>query len=153
MADQPFDMQISGLTEVEKVFFNLPNSTAKKAYMPALKAGGKVVAKLARMKVKAIVSNEATGTLAKNISVYSLKKYQGNFRVGVMIRRGSVNTLKVVNGAPVRVGLYGSVLEYREGGRFSWLRTSAREGTQSALAAILAEMTIRMDDAIKDAKK
>lgn len=70
-----------------------------------------------------------------------------------MIRRGSVNKYKIVRGEPVRVGLYGSVLEYRNGGKYAWLRPAAREGTQKALSAVLTELTKRLNDSLQEAKR
>lgn len=153
MADGFFDFKIAGDKDVEKVLLNLPKAHAKIAYVPALKAGGKVIRKLASQKVTSIVSNEATGTLAKSLAVYKLKTVQGNYRVAVMVRRGAVNKLKLVRGEPVRVGLYGSVLEYRDGGRFSWLRPAAREGTNAAFQAVLTEFGNRLNDSIQEAKR
>lgn len=153
MTDAFFDFKIQGDKEVEKVLLNLPKAHAKIAYVPALKAGGKIIRKLASNKVKSVVSNAATGVLAKSLSVYKLKKVQGNYRVGVMIRRGAVNKLKIVKGSPVRVGLYGSVLEYREGGKFAWLRPAAREGTNAAFQSVLTEFGKRLNDSLQEAKK
>lgn len=148
------EIKVTGLTEVEKVFFNLPTATAKKAYVPALKAGGRVIRKRASNNVKSIVSNAATGTLSRGLAVYKLKNLNGNFRVGVKVRKGLVNKLKIVKGEPVRVGLYGSVLEYGKQGQppRSWLRKAAREGKDEAMQAVAAEMSKRMPEVIKDAK-
>lgn len=153
MTNGAFDFKIQGDKEVEKVLLNLPKAHAKIAYIPALKAGGKVIRKLASQKVKSSVSNEATGTLAKSLAVYKFKTVQGVYRVGVMVRRGAVNKIKIVKGNPVRVGLYGSVLEYREGGRFAWLRPAAREGTNAAFQAVLTEFGKRLNDSIQEAKR
>lgn len=155
MADSGLQVKITGLTEVEKVFLNLPKSTAKKAYKPALRAGAKVIRKLAASNVKSIVSNDSTHTLERGLAVYILKPVNGNYRAAVMVRRGLVNKLKIVNGQPVRVGLYASVLEYGKEGQppRSWIRKAAREGTEAALSAITTEMDKRMEDAVKDAKQ
>lgn len=148
------EVKVTGLTEVERVFFNLPKSTAKKAYVPALKAGGRVIRKRAANNIKSIVSNSATHTLEKGLAVYKLKNVGGNYRVGVQVRRKLVNKLKIVKGEPVRVGLYASVLEYGKQGQppRSWIRKAAREGKDEALQAVAAEMDKLMPEVIKDAK-
>lgn len=153
MADAFFDFRLQGDKEVEKVLLNLPKAHAKIAYIPALKAGGKVIRKLASQKVKSQVSNEATGVLSKSLAVYKLKTVNGMYRVAVMIRRGSVNQYKIVKGQPVRVGLYGSVLEYRDGGKYSFMRTSAQVGELAALNAVLDEFSKRLNDSIQEAKR
>lgn len=132
---------------------NLPKAHAKLAYVPALKAGGRVVRKVASQKVKSQVSNEATGVLSRSLAVYKLKTVAGNYRVAVMIRRGAVNKLKIVRGQPVRVGLYGSVLEYRDGGRFAWLRPAAKSSTSAVIQAVLTEFTKRLNDSLQEAKR
>lgn len=155
MAQPIIEIKEAGISEVKKLFSNLPKSSAKKGYKKALKAGGTVIRKLASNKVKSLVSNEATHTLEKNIAVYSLKTINGNYRVAVQVRRGVVNTKKIVNGEPVRVGLYASVLEYGKKGQpaKSWLRSSAREGAPAALAAAEIAFYSVLQQIVDDARQ
>lgn len=154
MAAPVIGIKETGISEVKKMFSSLPKSTAKKSYKKALKAGGTVVRKLAASKVKSIVSNEATHTLEKGLAVYSLKPKNGNYRVAVQVRRGLLNTKKIVNGEPVRVGLYASVLEYGKKGQpaKSWLRSAAREGAGAALEAAEIAFYTTLQQAVDDAK-
>ena len=143
--------KIRGLDDVLKTFRQLPISTQNKATGPALRAGANVVKKAAIDNVKSEVSTESTGILAKSIRVYSLKKIRGNLRMGVMIKKGAVNPKKTDRNGPVRVGLYGSVLEYRPGK--SWLRKAARDRTTEVLNVVEKESLARIDAAVKDAQK
>lgn len=150
-----FKSTITGIDDIDKVFANLPASTRRKANMKALRAGAKVVKSMAEENIKAVTSNEATGFLANNIRIYNYRKMRGNFRVGVQVKRGAVNTKKVVNGKPVRVGLYGSVLEYGKSNQSprSWIRKAIREGFNKAVADITTEMNKRIVEAVTDAKR
>lgn len=151
-------MEISAEVKMEKLFktfSKLPASIQKKALKRALSKGAGVVKKAAIANVKSIVSSEATGTLAKSIQIASMKKYNGRLRYAVRIKPKAVNQLKKdKDGKPVRVGLYGAVLEYGKENQppRSWLRKAARENTNQALQAISSEARSRMEDAIKDAK-
>lgn len=152
-------MEIDVFTDIknlEKVFRELPRAMQRKAYSRSLRAGASIVRDAAKENVKAITSNEATGTLANNLSVYNLKKYRGWYRVGVRVKKGAVNKKKKDGqGNPVRVGLYGAVLEYGKKGQTpkSWIRKAIRENKDNSLNAISAEMKKRMNEAIEDAKK
>lgn len=139
--------------DVENVLKRLPGATRRKAVMPSLRAGGKVIKEKAESNVKSVTSGDSTGILSKNIRVYNYKKYRGSYRVGVQIKRGAVNSRKLIKGEPVRVGLYGSVLEYREGGKYSWLRKAARESQGEAYAEIKNELAKRIPAVISEAKK
>lgn len=141
--------QVSGIKELIATFKELPRSTQNKAMRPALRKGAFVVRDAAAANIRAVTSDQATGLGAKNIRVYSLGKWQGMLRVGVMVKRG----LTTIKG--VRVGLYLSVLEYGKSNQppRPWLRPAAATKTSAALDAVAAEASKRMDDAIKDAKK
>ncbi len=147
--------KITGIDEVIKTLRNLPGATQRKVIMPSLRKGGNVVKKLAVSNIKSLVSNEATGTAARSISVYNLKKKGGNYRVGVQIKKGAVNSQKLVNGKPVRVGLYMAVFEYGKKNQSprSWIRKAAREGVVPATNAVRQEFSKRIDLAVKDARK
>lgn len=147
-------VSMSGVKDVEKVFRNMPKSTQNKVMRQSLRAGAKIVRNAAKENVRALVSDEATGMLARSIAVYSARKKRGMLRFMVMIRRGAVNTKKLVNGAPVRIGLYAAVLEYGKQGQppRSWIRKAVRDNVQAVLAVVLQESKQRMDDAVKDAK-
>lgn len=140
---------ITGLSDVLDTFRKLPVSTQNKAMRPALRKGGAVIRDRASENISSQVSDEATGLAARNVRVYSLRKYQGNLRVGVMIKRG------LVTSKGVRVGLYMSVFEYGKLNQFpkSWARRAAREGTSEAFNAIADEAAKRMPLAVEDARK
>lgn len=149
-----FRSEINGLEEILKKFRNLPRSMQNKALKDALKKGAEVVRKAAKQNVRSIVSSEATGTLEKNIVTSSMKKVRGQLRYAVRIRPKAVNKIKKdKDGNPVRVGLYGAVLEYGKENQppRSWLRKAARESTQEALEAIGTETRNRINDALEDA--
>lgn len=153
MAQPLVDVKITGADGVQKVFTNLPRSTAKKCHMQALRAGGKVVKRNAVKRLKAQVSPESTGVLEKGLTVYSLKKIRGQYRVGVAVKRGLVNQQKLIRGEPVRVGLYASVLEFRDGGKFAYMRPAAKESVNEVLNVMTSEISRRLNSAVEDAKR
>lgn len=150
------ETRITGVEDIEKVFNELPRALQRKAYYRALMAGGGVVQRAAVLNIKStFLSDEATGTLAKNIRVNRLKKYRGNYRVAVRVRKGAVNKKKKdKDGNPVRVGLYGSVLEYGKKNQppRSWLRKALRSEQASSVQAITDGMRKNMLQALNDAK-
>lgn len=150
-----FDGVFQGIQQLSKVFSNLPRSMQTKAYRRSLVAGAVVVRESAKRNVKSIVSSEATGELAKNLRVYPLKKRQGLYRVAVRVRKKAVNKKKRDgSGNPVRIGLYGSVLEYGKKGQAprSWLRKAIREERSAAIYKVAGEMRKRMLESLNDAK-
>lgn len=150
-----FSTEIAGIHELERTFNNLPK-TSRKIYTNALRAGGRVVRGKAEANLKAVATaGYATGTAEKNIRVYTLRKYKGNYRVGVQIRRGAVNKFKIVNGAPVRVGLYASVLEYGKKNQppRSWIRKAIRESPTEVYTVVAREFRIGMVQAIQEANR
>lgn len=149
-------MNIQGVGDLDKTFRELPRTMQTKAYYKALGRGARVVRDAAESNVTALVSDEASGVLAKNLVVNRLKKRRGFYRMAVRVKKGVVNTTKIVKGVPVRVGLYGSVLEY--GSKKlnrppkSWLRKAIREQRSQALQSITTEMSRNMLAAINAAK-
>lgn len=150
-----FETRLTGVAELDRTFANLPRTTQRRALIPALRAGAYTVRDMAAANVKAVVSDDATGLLARNIRVYTLKKYKGNWRVAVQVKRGLHNTKKLVKGKPVRVGLYAAVLEYGKQGQppRSWIRKAIREGKTAAVNKLLQEANKRMVDAVAEARK
>lgn len=151
-----FNPDISIGRDLDKVFTNLPRSLQRKAYRQALRAGASVVRDAAEANLKSITTEGyATGYAAKQLRVYNLRKVNGNFRVAVQVRRGAVNVKKLVNGEPVRVGLYVSVLEYGKENQppRSWIRKAIREEKAQAIDALTRSMSEGMLEAIEDAKK
>lgn len=150
-----FSSSFTGLSDVEKVFKNLPRSSQRKVYMKALRAGGKVIKEDATNNIRQ-VSDKYTGVLSQksSIAVYNGKKYRGNFRVLVQVRKGLINT-KVNKSNPVRVGLYASVLEYGKKNQRprSWARKAIREGKVKSVEALRKEFYIRLPEAVQDAKR
>lgn len=150
-----FKVNIQGVEDLDKVFLNLPRAMQTKAYYQSLFSGAGLVRDKARENVKSVVSSEATGALAKNLRVNRLKKRRGLYRVAVRVRKGAVNTKKKdKSGNPVRIGLYGSVLEYGKKGQAprSWLRKAIREESVQAISKITTEMSKRMFMALNAAK-
>lgn len=147
--------QLTGVNQLDKAFANLPRTTQRRVIIPALRTGAYVVRDLAVGNLKAIVSPESTGVLENNIRVYTLRKYKGNYRVAVQVKRGLVNRNKMVKGQPVRVGLYAAVLEYGKEGQApqSWIRKAIREGENRAVSKLTSEVSKRMVDAIDEAKR
>lgn len=151
-----FEVDITGLEDVEKVLGNLPRVTARRIIMPALRDGAKPIKSQAEANVKSIATRGyATGTLERNIQMYNYRKYRGMYRVGVQVKRRSVNQKKIVNGEPVRIGLYASVLEYGKKNQppQAWLRGAIRARGQEAVNAILNYFRNNLDKAVQDAKK
>ena len=146
--------RIEGVAKVEQVFKNMPRSTARRVSMQALRAGGTIVREAAQTNIST-VSKPYTGFLSRRgaVALYNYRKYRGAFRVGVQIRRGYMNTRKLVNGEPVRVGLYASVLEYGKKNQAprSWIRRAITEKESEARAAILKEVSNRLEQAVKEA--
>ena len=144
---------IAGIRELEKTFSNLPRSMQRKAYMQSLRAGAEPVKIAAQSNIQQ-VSRPYTGVLSQKstLRVYNLKKYRGNYRVSVQIRRGLVNS----KAKGVRVGLYAAVLEYgsQKLNRQPrpWIRKAIREQQAAAVSALTKEMNKRIVDALKDAK-
>lgn len=150
-----FSNRITGQNDLDKTFLRLPASTRRKALMPALRAGATVIRNRASENVKQITSDEASGLLAKSLRVYTLRKYKGYYRVAVMVKKGAVNPRKKDKNGPVRIGLYGSVLEYGKKGQRprSWIRKAIKEGKSDAFNAVSRESGLRMASAVMDARK
>lgn len=149
-------VQFQGMEQVVKTLLNLPGSTRRKVIMPALRAGATVVRDQAAANVRTVaVQGYATGKLEREIRFYNYKKLRGAFRVGIQVRRGAVNRKKIVNGQPVRVGLYASVLEYGKKNQppRSWLRKALREKEQDTVTAVTNYISKNLDQAVKDAQK
>lgn len=150
-----FNPDISLGRDLDKVFINLPRTLQRSAYRQALRAGASVVRDAAEANLKAVATEGyATGYAAKQLRVYNLRKRNGNFRVAVQVRKGAVNVKKIVNGEPVRVGLYVSVLEYGKENQppRSWIRKAIREEKSQAIDALTRQMSIGMIKAIEEAK-
>lgn len=153
-----FKVDINGMENLQKTLKKLPVSAQKKAWKRSLAKGARVVRKAAADNVKAITSESevSTGTLARSLGVFSMKPYKGMLRYGIRIRPKSVHPTAVdKSGKPVRVGLYGAVLEYGKENQppRSWLRKAARDKTGEVLEAVRSEAFIRLPEAIEDAKK
>ncbi len=149
------DAQVS-TKQLMDTFKKLPAATQRKAMRPALRKGAGVVRDAARLNLKSITSEHSTGIAAKSVIYYAMKKFRGMLRYGISIRKGTVNPAKRdAQGAPVRVGLYASVLEYGKANQppRSWLRKAASEKTEAVYNAVAAEANKRMDDAIRDAQQ
>lgn len=145
--------------EIEKTFNNLPRSMQRKVYMRALRAGAAPVRDAAEANLRAFTKRFSGLSRARGtITVYNLKKYQGNYRVAVQVKRGLVNTVKKDGqGRPVRVATYLAVLEYGSQKlnrpAHSWIRKAAREKPTEAASATAVEMGKLLPAAIADARR
>lgn len=149
------NIKIEGVEQITAVFKQLPRSMQTKAYYRALFSGASAVKAGAEQNLKSMPMDEATGTLAKNIRVYRLKKRRGLYRVAVRVRKGATNKKKKDgSGAPVRVGLYGSVLEYGKKNQRprSWIRKAIREERNRAVNRVIDGMRKHMIESLNDAK-
>lgn len=142
--------RITGEKELFRTFSKMPRSTQNKALRPALRLGAGYIRDLASSNVKAVTDRGySTGLLARNIRVYSMRKYQGSLRMRVAVRKGAI----AKNGA--RLGLYGSVLDYGKDGQAPrpWMRGAKRNGERQAVNITIQEIKKRISDAVMDAKR
>jgi HK97 gp10 family phage protein len=119
-----------------KVFESLPRALELKLLRFVMRKGASVVKRHAENNIRSLVSSEATHTLEKSIEVKKLKNLNGKMRYAVRIKPKSINQTKLDgNGKPVRVGLYGAVLEYGKKNQppRAWLRNAMRENVQEVL--------------------
>lgn len=150
------EYDIKGLRELNKVFAQIPRGMQSKVYYRALFSGAGVVRDKAKENLESMVSSEASGTGAKNLRVYRLRKRRGLFRVAVRVRKGAVNRKKKdKDGNPVRVGLYLSVLEYGKKGQTPrpYLRTAIKSERAQSILLIAESMKKYMIEGIDEAKK
>lgn len=149
-------IEFQGLDEVSKTLLSLPAAMRRKVIMPALRSGAKVVRDQAEANVRSVANKGyATGELEKNISVYNFKKYKGSYRVAIMVKRNAINKTKIVNGKPVRIGLYASVLEYGKDGQQprSWIRKAIREKVRETVNAVTRYIAQNINTAVQQSKK
>jgi HK97 gp10 family phage protein len=153
-----FQLKISDVDKLEKTFSRLPNSTQRKAYLPALREGAKPVRIAATNNIKE-VSEPFTGLARRSdtLRIYKLKNFRGNFRVAVQVKRGLVNVVKKdKEGKPVRVGMYLAVLEYGSQklnrAPRSWIRKALKEKEGEAVQNVRSEFFKRMNSVIIDAR-
>ena len=119
-----------------------------------MRKASKVIQKRAEKNVVSEVSDEATHTLEKSLETVKFRETDGAVRYAVRVKPKTVNQKKVVNGKPVRVGLYGAVLEYGKQNQppKSWLRRAALEGKQDALTTAQQEFRTGLDQAVQEAR-
>jgi len=142
---------IEGVDVLLSAFKNLPVAAQKTILRPGLRKGAAIIKKQASDNVKGIVSEEATGTLAKSIVVRSLKaRRKDEIRIVVAIASGAVNPKN-----KQRVGLYGSVLEFGKEGQppRPWLRPAQRQRAQDAINAVAETGTQKLSEMVEEAKR
>lgn len=149
MADG-FSIDISGTDDVLKAMGKMPRATQKKILRPGLRKGGKIIQKQAIENLKAIVSEEATGFLAKNVVVRAKRTRRDEVGVAVSIRGNVVNP---VNGE--RPGLYGSVLEHGKEDQEArpWLRPAHRQKGPQAVSALIETGRQKLAETVEDARR
>lgn len=159
-----FNGQISGLKELDKTLSNLTKTTRRRCHQKSLRSGASIVKDSATANIRKQF-NVHTGVLAKKstIAIYNGKKYRGNYRVIVGIKRRLLNTMvKARNKATgaienIRVGLYAAVGEYGSAKLNRrprpWIRPAVRENVQTAGDAIRKEFSNNLADAVRDARK
>lgn len=151
-----FKIDIKGLPELERTFTKLPRVMQSKVYRKSLRAGATIIRNKSVENLKAVaVQGYSTGYAATQMRVYSVKKYRGYYRVTVQVRRGAVNVKKIVNGKPVRVGLYVAVLEYgkKDQPPRSWIRKAIREEKDAAIKSLSVELGRGQKEAVIEARK
>lgn len=143
------------IRSVLKMYANLPRATRNKTLRPALRAGAKVIRDQAVQNIKSVTKGDGTKIGQRSVTVYQLKQVQGRLRVAVAVTRKKVNKYKIVNGKPVRVGLYLSVLEYGKHNQppTGWLRGAARGKESAAFNQIAAVAAKNLPAAIQEAQK
>lgn len=158
-----FSSNLTGLAELDKVFSKMTRSTRRKAHMQSLRAGARVVKEAATVNIKKQFKQH-TGLLSKKstIAVYNGKKFKGNFRVLVSIKRGLQNAMvksknkKTGIVENVRVGLYAAVGEYGSTKLNRrprpWIRPAIRENEVQAVSELRKEFSRRISDVLRDAK-
>lgn len=154
-----FNVNFQGLEQLQKTFDRLPRAMERRVYRQSLRAGLVPVRDAATQNISQ-VSSPFTGLLSKksSLAIYNLKKYQGNFRSAVGIRKRLLNIRKKdKDGNPVRVGLYASVLEHGSPKMNRqprpWLKNAIREKKDAAVQAVVDDMKKRINSAIEDAKR
>lgn len=144
-------VNITGIKELNQAFAALPEITSRKAARPALRAGATIIKRQAVENVKSVVSDKATGFLAKNIVVRSARpQKKGDLRVAVAISGKAVNPKN-----NQRVGLYGSVLEFGKEGQPArpWLRPAVRVRAQDAINRMTEYLFSKLADCVDEARR
>lgn len=142
--------EVSGDENIKAALKDLPRSVRNKAIRPALRDAAKIVQARAVQNVVSVVagSPETTGLLARSVVIRSIKDQNRDLRVAVAIGRA-------VSRKGVRVGLYGSVLEFGKNNQppRPWLRPAIRESESAVIAKVLTGARKRLDAAVEDAKR
>lgn len=128
------NVEISGIKEVLHTLANLPAVTQKKILRPGLRRGAKIIKQQAEQNLRALVSEEATGFLARHLEIRA-KRQRNKAEVGVKVQiEGKVLNPKNKQ----RAGMYGSVLEYGKEGQppRPWLRPAQAARAQDAINAL-----------------
>lgn len=139
-----------------KTLKKLPKKVRDEAIIPSIFDGGLFLRDEARRNVKAVATQGySTGELEKSLTYYRMKNYNGHYRIGVSVARGAVNRKKIVNGAPVRIGLYGAVLEYGKKNQAprSWIRKTARDNPNRVLSIVRDTIAKNLNKSVESAKK
>lgn len=143
---------VTGADDIAYALGRVPNSTRKKIIRPGLRKGGNVIKNEAVQNIESVVSDKATGFLAKNVVVRSVRaQNKSDVRVAVTIRPGEVlNPL-----SHTRVGLYGSVLEFGKEGQppKPWLRPAQRSKAQETVNALVQTGHQYLQEVVDEAKR
>lgn len=149
------DVEISGIGDLERMFSRLPSSTQRRAIQPSMRQAMNIVKELAVANVKLYAVDRVSGTLSRSLQVAMLPKYQGQQRMAVRVRPGAVNKTRLINGEPVRVGLYAAVLQYGKEGQppRPWMTNAIAKGRTPASEKFRREMAKRMPLAVEEARR
>lgn len=142
--------QTTGLEDLFHAMRELPGALQRRALRPGLLAAAGVVRNSASNNVpKSATAGYATGLLAKSIVVRSLKTRQGTLRVAVAIAP------KRVSKQGVRVGLYGSVLEFGKSNQIPrpWLRPALRTNVDKVYTIIRDVTAKNLPAAIEESQR
>lgn len=103
----------SGIDDLFHAMGELPNGMRNAALRPALIQGAQLVREKAAQNVVSVANaGHATGLLAKSVVVRSLRTKNKTLRIAVAVNPKAVSRYTTYRGAPARVGMYASVLEF-----------------------------------------
>lgn len=150
-----FAGKISGDDAVAKVLQGLPRTMARKVYMKAMRKAAEEIKDNVKERIISDTKNpDGTGVLRNALAVYNYRKLRGSYRVGVQIKRKLVNKKKIVNGEPVRVGLYAAVREYGKANQAPApsFRMGITDSKSGAVAILVREIKANLGQALRDAR-
>lgn len=150
--------EIRGVEQTIAAFKKLPVVMRLKILKGATRAGMRAVRARAVQNIQSVVSGQATGLLAKSLSIYNGKQQGTKTVARLAIKAKARSARKPVRGWKKdwgRVGLYGSVLEFGKENQppRPFLRPAAAQSTQQAVALLSDYISVRLAAAVSEASK